>query len=731
MVLLSVLIERKIESLNRPFSYAYHGEKTVDVGYRVLINFNNSKIVGYVIKKEEINKTHDELEKDLGFKISEILDVIDEKPLLNEELMNLANTVANYYLAPLISVLQAMLPPSLKPSSSALKGPKIAYDQYVKVINEDETNLTAKQIVLLRSLKENEQTLKRDIKQAAVLNNLIKLGRVEVFQVEKRRLKMEQYEIEEPKELTLEQKEAIKNILATDKTVTLLEGVTGSGKTEVYLELIEHALNEGKSALMLVPEIALTPLMMERILRRFPSKVAIIHSELTPAEKYDEYRNILNGTSKLVVGTRSAIFAPLTNIGYIILDEEHVESYKQDNLPFYNAKDVAIIRANYHHAKVVLGSATPSLEVKARADKGNYNLVKLTKRVNEKELPKTIIVDISKAYNLTRESSIFSKTLINQLEGVLERKEQAILLINRRGFSGFVTCRSCGHLFKCPNCDIPYTYHKKDNILKCHNCGHLEFAPETCPECGSKYLSKRGFGTERIVDEVNRIFPTARVLRLDSDVSEVRNNIAKTLTKFANQEADILVGTQMIAKGHDFPNVTLAAIVLADIGLSIPSYRANEVTFQLITQAIGRSGRSDKEGTAIIQTYNPYHYAIQFAARQDYEGFYKKEIQFRKAQQYPPFTYLATIEISSKAEEKLEDVIRNVAVNLRNENMENVTVLGPIAPYIYQENGTYHRLILVKYKNSDKIKAYLANLLETFKVDNKLSIRININPYNF
>ncbi len=731
MRLLEVLVERKAQSLNRPFSYIYEGDKNVDIGYRVLISFANQQIVGYVIKCENTNKTRKQIEKEKGFIISSILDVIDEKPLLNKELMKLANEVSEYYLSPLISVLQTMLPTSLKPSSSSLKGPKIAYETYVHLENDNEDGLTAKQIELVRLLKRNGDILKKDCKSECIVKNLLKSNKISLKKIEKNRLVIPEYKKEKIKKLTIDQENAVNSILNTDKTVTLLHGVTGSGKTEVYLKLSEQMLNKGKNVLMLVPEISLTPVMVEYFQRRFKGNVAILHSELTSAEKYDEYRRISRHECHVVVGARSAIFAPLDNIGLIILDEEHVESYKQDSLPYYHARDVAIIRAKHFNGKVVLGSATPSLETKARADKGIYHQVLLNKRINEKDLPTTRIIDMSRGYNLTRESYMFSKQLIESIKGVLARNEQAILLINRRGYSGYITCRSCGHIIMCPNCGIALTYHKEDNMLKCHHCGHVELTVDTCPECGSHYLSHNGFGTERIENEVKKLFPNARILRLDSDVGEVRNNIKKTIEKFSSLKADILVGTQMIAKGHDFPNVTLVGVVLADIGLSMPSFRSTERAFELITQAVGRSGRSEKNGEAIIQTYNPSHYAITLAAKQDYNAFYKKEMQIRKIQQYPPYTYLTSIEVTGKKEEIVISVSQDIVNEMNEQNFENVSILGPTSPYISHENNNYRRLILVKYKNSDKIKPYLEHLLDVLKLRSQINVKINVDPYNF
>lgn len=731
MKLLEVLIERKAQALNRPFSYIYLGEKDVDVGYRVIVDFAHKEVVAYVIKSTIVNKTKEELEKEMGFSISEIKGIIDDKPLLNKELLELSNKVSEYYLSPLISVLQTMLPTSLKPSKSALRGPKVAYDTYVKLKNDTEEGLTAKQIELVRLIRSSGIILKKDCKSPSILNKLVEKGIVEFEKKEKIRLAIPEYKKEQKRKLTEEQESVVNSVLETDKTVTLLQGVTGSGKTEVYLTLSEKFLAKGKDVLMLVPEISLTPIMVEYFQRRFSNNVAILHSELTPAEKYDEYRRIARGDCHIVVGARSAIFAPLQNIGLIILDEEHVESYKQDSLPYYHARDIAIMRADYYGAKVILGSATPSLESKARSLKGNYNYANLPNRINKQELPHTEIVDMSKASSFSRESSMFSKYLIKDIQEVLDKKEQAILLINRRGYSGYITCRNCGNIIKCPNCGIALTYHKEDEMLKCHHCGFVEMSVDECPECGSKYLSRYGFGTEKIVDEVKKLFPHARVLRLDSDVGEVRNNIAKTVEAFANQEADILVGTQMIAKGHDFPNVTLVGVVLADIGLSQPSFRSTERVFQLITQAVGRSGRANKVGKAIIQTFNPRHYAIQLASNQDYEAFFRKEMSVRKISQYPPYTYLISLEISGRNEDVVLDLIGKIASDISNQNFENVIVLGPVSPYISFENNNYRRIILIKYKNSDKIKHYLSKVMESLKTKSQINVKINVDPYDF
>ena len=730
MKIIELLIEHNSYSLNRPFSYLYNGNKKVDVGFRVLVKFNTQELVGYVISVKDTNKDQKQLSEEFGFNVSFIEDVIDESSLLSPELMSLADKVSDYYLASKISVLQTMLPPSLSPRRSALKAPKIAYDQYVEINNYDETLLTYKQIELLRLIQADGPILKREIKQVSILNKLIEKGLVKIKKVEKRRLEIPEYNSPKKLSLTEDQNKVIEEFKSSNDSVYLLEGVTGSGKSEVYLSLSEYYLAQGKSVLVLVPEISLTPMMMRNYISRFKDKVAILHSELTPAEKYDEYRKIASGECKIVVGARSAIFAPLSNIGLIILDEEHVESYKQDTPPFYHAKEVAIIRAEMDRAKVLLGSATPSLESRARAGKGVYHLLRLDKRINDQPLPKTTIINMSDYHNIDKESYIFSLRLRNAIQKTLDNFNQVILLINKRGFASSVTCRSCGYIFKCPTCEIPLTYHRSDLMLKCHHCNYVEPSVDNCPICGSKYLMRSGFGTERIEEEIHRLFPEARTLRLDSDSAKVRTKVPSIVEAFRRKEADILVGTQMIAKGHDFPDVTLVGIVSADVGLSLPSYRSAERVFQLITQAVGRSGRSDKKGEAIIQTYSPSHYAITMAARQDYELFYRKEMEMRKAQGYPPYTYLASVTVSGKVE---ETVISNTysIIDLLNEKLKDeAVILGPTTPFVPYENNNHLRLILVKYKNADKVKNILKQLLAANSGKGNIQLSINIDPYN-
>lgn len=728
MKLIEVLIQHAKTTLDRPFTYAYEGEEPIEPGFRVLVPFASQRLMAFVTKVSETNRTIEELKEANGFAINRIEQVVDKVPLLNPELLSLADEVASYYLSPKIAVLQTMLPSSLKPTYSALRGPKIAYEKWVRLLDGNEEGLTPKQIEVIRLLSAHPEIRAKEAGTPAVLDNLVKAKRIEYFKKERERLHIEEYEKEQPHELTLDQQKAYDEILSSQKEVVLLQGVTGSGKTEVYLHLSEAYLREGKNILMLVPEISLTPIMVEYFSRRFQGMVAILHSELTPAEKYDEYRRIARGEARVVIGARSAVFAPLENIGLIILDEEHVESYKQDTLPFYHAREVAIMRARHFKAKVVLGSATPSLETRARADRGLYGFAQLKRRVNEKELPSTEIINLADPKIGVGKDRIFSKKLLQEIRERLEKKEQVVLLINRRGYSSYVACSHCGYIFTCPNCHGNLTYHKEDGMLKCHHCDYVGLYPEICPSCGSEKIMRVGFGTERLVKILNETFPEAKVGRLDSDIGKVRNSIAKTLQEFRQKEYDILVGTQMIAKGHDFPNVTLVGMVLADIGLSLPTYRASERTFQLITQAVGRSGRGEKTGIALIQTYNPNHYAITLGAKQDYERFYQVEMQQRKIAKHPPYVYLLLLKISSPNEEKAIGAALDLKRHLEAQEFAETVILGPITPYYALFAGRYQREVLIKTRKPEDIKPFVLSLMHALSGKGGVDILADVDP---
>ena len=490
------------------------------------------------------------------------------------------------------------------------------------------------------------------------------------------------FEHTEPLQLTKEQSVAIKPILQTIEEkrhdVFLLYGITGSGKTEVYMQSIQKVLEEGREGIVLVPEISLTPQMVNRFKGRFGDEVAVLHSGLSIGEKYDEWRKIQRKEVRVAVGARSAIFAPFENLGIIIIDEEHETSYKQEDNPRYHARDVAIERARTHNCSVILGSATPSLETFARAKKGVYQLLTLSKRMNDQSLPTVDIVDMREELR-EGNRTMFSRVLYDKLQDRLMKKEQTVLFLNKRGHSSFVMCRDCGYVIQCPNCDISLTYHRYQQQMKCHYCGYEAVVPTICPECTSEHIRYFGTGTQKVEEELGKIFPEARVIRMDVDTTSRKGSHEKLLTAFEEGKADILLGTQMIAKGLDFPNITLVGVLSADTMLHLPDFRSSEKTFQLLTQVSGRAGRHELAGEVVIQTYSPEHYSIELAGQQDFDQFYQKEMMIRKIHQYPPFYYLALITVSHEELMKVVDVTEKISVTLSSRLSKGAHILGPVA----------------------------------------------------
>lgn len=729
LYIVEVLVQHAILNLNRPFSYLV--DEKINIGVRVLITFNRQQIVGYVLSVVETNKTVEELTTEYGYEFKYIDEIIDNYPILNNELVDLAEQVSSYYYASTISVLHAMLPPSLRPSKGALTKAKIAYQTFVQVSESkpEKSSLTAKQQEVFDFVKTKGQVEKSEL-SSSIVSTLLKKGYFKLEYKQKNRLKLPEFEDQVAPNLTLEQTNAVNAIFHGSQQTYLLEGVTGSGKTEVYLKLAEKYLATGKNVLILVPEIALTPMMVKYFLTRFETKVALFHSELTPSEKYDEYRRIAHGDVRVVVGARSAVFVPLTNIGLIVIDEEHSATYKQDTTPFYHALTVAEMRAKLYNSTIVLGSATPSLETRSRALKGIYGHVFLQYRINKQPLPITQIVDMLDYNNVTNESPYLSKMLVAALEETLIKKEQAILLVNRRGYASYISCRKCGYVARCPECGLGLTFHRGEDELKCHHCGHHEPMIKKCPACQSTYLKTNGFGTERAVESIGKLFPHARILRLDSDVAKSRANMTKVLGEFSVHEADILIGTQMIAKGHDFPHVTLVGVINADAGLVVPSYRASENTFQLIMQAVGRSGRAHLTGRAIIQTTMPTHYAVVDASRQDYSKFYATEMRYRHLAKLPPFTYLIQINLSSSDEDKLEDTIVTLKNTIQASLASDVVVLGPSIPPFQLIKSMYERNLIIKHTNYFRIKPKLKTILKPIIENSLFRVKINIDPFD-
>ncbi|MCY7891543.1 primosomal protein N' [Bacillus vallismortis] len=539
----------------------------------------------------------------------------------------------------------------------------------------------------------------------------------------------------EPLPLTDEQSAAFQPIRQTldndEHKVFLLHGVTGSGKTEIYLQSIEKVLAKGKEAIVLVPEISLTPQMVNRFKGRFGSQVAVMHSGLSTGEKYDEWRKIHRKEVRLVVGARSAIFAPFENLGMIIIDEEHESSYKQEEMPRYHAKEVAIKRAEHHSCPVVLGSATPTLESYARAQKGVYELLSLKHRVNHQVMPEVSLVDMREELR-NGNRSMFSVELMEKLEETIAKGEQAVLFLNKRGYSSFVMCRDCGYVPQCPHCDISMTYHRYGQRLKCHYCGHEEPVPHTCPECASEHIRFFGTGTQRVEEELTKVLPHARVIRMDVDTTSRKGAHEKLLSAFGEGKADILLGTQMIAKGLDFPNVTLVGVLSADTTLHIPDFRSAEKTFQLLTQVSGRAGRHEKPGNVIIQTYTPSHYSIQLTKSHDYEAFYQHEMAHRREQSYPPYYYLALVTVSHEEVAKAAVTAEKIAHFLKANCGADTKILGPSASPIARIKDRYRYQCVIKYKQETQLSALLKRILEHYKreIEQKhVMISIDMNPY--
>ena len=542
-----------------------------------------------------------------------------------------------------------------------------------------------------------------------------------------------QFPFRAPHELNQHQKAAFDRIEAALEAkhfqTFLLQGVTGSGKTEIYLKAIDAALARGSGALMLVPEIGLTPAVAGQFHHRFGDRVAILHSGIHDSERSQEWRRIRSGAAQVVVATRSGVFAPVRNLGLIIVDEEHDQSYKQQETPRYHGRDVAIVRARDRGAVVVLGSATPSLESRYNADRGKYELLRLPERVESRPMPNVEIIDARQEFLETRKQATFSRALIDAVTERLESGEQSMLLLNRRGFSSFMTCRACGERLECPNCSVTLTFHRRDRRMLCHYCNFSSRVPERCPKCDSDHIQFLGVGSERVEDELHGAFPRARIARIDRDTTGGKRDYEEILAKFREGEFDILVGTQMIAKGHDIPNVTLVGIVSADTGLGLPDFRAAERTFQLLTQAAGRAGRGTTPGIVLMQTINPDHYAIRFAAEQDYEKFYAKELEFRRLMHYPPFGALANVIVRGAREE--EALARSAALGrLLNPAGEGVKILGPAAASLARLKNEYRYQMLIKTSGRKRLNEILGEVRKFAAAEkwNPTALVIDVDP---
>lgn len=620
--------------------------------------------------------------------------------------------------------------------------PAITQSELLKVKNELSSTAEKQKMVIDYFLENPNAVEQRELLaildiSSATIKSLVKKGvlREEDMEVYRDPYENRVFEKTLPLSLTVEQEKAISPILATIEEnlqkVFLLYGVTGSGKTEIYLQSIQQVLEKGKEAIVLVPEISLTPQMVKRFKGRFGNAVAVLHSGLSSGEKYDEWRKIERKEVKVVVGARSAIFAPFENLGIIIIDEEHETSYKQEDNPRYHARDVAIERSLHHHCPVVLGSATPSLETFARAQKGVYELLTLPKRMNNQALPAVQIVDMREELR-EGNRSMFSRSLIEGLKERLERKEQIVLFLNKRGHSSFVMCRDCGYVVNCPNCDISLTYHRFNQQMKCHYCGYESFVPARCPECNSEHIRYFGTGTQKVEEELGKVLPEARVIRMDVDTTSRKGSHEKLLNEFQEGKADILLGTQMIAKGLDFPNITLVGVLSADTMLHLPDFRSSEKTFQLLTQVSGRAGRHKLPGEVIIQTYTPEHYSIELAALQNFDRFFEREMHVRRSHQYPPYYYIALITVSHENVAYVASTTDKITKFVQSKLTRESNVLGPVASPISRIKNRYRYQCLIKYKREPELNKTLKTVLEHYQqemVSKGLQISIDVNPY--
>ena len=632
--------------------YEYSCGEGVVAGSRVKVPFGGRVVDGFVVGVSATSAYPPEKIKPVSF-------VYDEPPALVEECFFLMNELAARYRVPKAVCLRLFLPAEMRAGR--------VHEVYKKLVKPLDLGISLpksakKQAEFLQFLKggEAEYTACCERFGRGAVNAVIEKGGAELLKVKINRTPASFGEgAEQPRQLTPAQKDAIAKIEGSPKTVHLIHGVTGSGKTEIYLNIISRALQQGKTAIFLVPEISLTPQMFSQLKRRFGEKAAILHSGLSAGERFDEWWRLRTGEARIAIGARSAIFSPLENIGAIIIDEEHDGSYFSESAPRYSTAEVAKMRARHNGCKLILGSATPSVETYSRAVSGEYNLITLTQRINGRPLPDITIADMRREVKRGNSSS-FSSALREELKDTLQSGNQAIIFLNRRGYSHTVICQDCGYALKCEHCDVALAYHSEEDCLKCHYCGAKYRLPRACPECGGLHLRYGGTGTQRVVSDLKKLFPSARILRMDNDTTSGKEGHYKILKEFGEKKADILVGTQMIAKGHDFPSVTLVGILDADMSLHFSDYRAGERTFQLITQVSGRSGRAGEAGKVVLQTFSPENYILRYAVGYDYAGFFKNEIALRKATGFPPFTLICRVMVTAADDAPALEALKGV-----------------------------------------------------------------------
>lgn len=735
---------------NGKYLYTYKSKEKYEIGQWCIINFINKNKMGLIIAETT--------EENITFDVSKIKYIIDKAPILTVPItiIELIKWIKNYYLSDYYNVIKAVYPGSLKLNYSK----KVIYNKELEVEKLKDERVLFKSVEIENKVKEIEKFNEYMMKKKEVTYNTLKkyFSKEIIEEAEKKKAitieknlivnenkkkigKIKSEILENEVTLNDEQQNALNAIKNGEKQFYLLKGVTGSGKTEIYINLMKEALQEGKGSIFLVPEISLTTQMIERLEKQFKDTVAVLHSKLTDMEKRQEWNYIRNGDKKIVIGARSAIFAPVQDLKYIIIDEEHENTYKQDNNPRYHVKNVAIKRAilesgeeknnNDEKVKVILGSATPSFESYYQAKTGDLSLVELKQRFNNAKMPKYEIVDLNET------SENFSKELLKQMAETLKKQEQILLILNRKAFSTLLKCKDCGEIPICPNCSISLSYYKSENRLKCNYCGYERLYQKKCFNCGSEKLIQLGSGTEKIEAELHEYFPSTRVIRIDSESMKNKQDYEKIYLDFKNHKYDIMIGTQIIAKGFHFPNVTLVGILNSDIILNFPDFRAGEKTFQLLTQSAGRAGRGEKEGKVLIQTFNMKNEVIQKTVENNYEGYYEHELQMRRLLNYPPFGRLIIIVLSSKDELKLENKTKEfyeiLQQNIRQviNVYENEMLSEPFKAPIYKINGRYRNQIFIKFnrENINKIKKIIRQIVN--KLDYKdVRISIDVDPIN-
>ena len=730
-----IIVELPSKKVDKEFIYNIPLYLDIKIGSIVKVPFGNRLIEGFVL--------------DIGIFPTEYtlkeIDSIVNRDVLNTELIELGKYISKTTISSLSSAYQSMLPKGIKASIknkvSTSKKRYMVLNQDINIINNyiDNNRRYIKQVNILNEVINNNKVLVPRLDSS--INTLLNKDLIKLVYEEEYRYKAESFNSNKKITLSLEQEKVINTIKEDmDKYNTyLLYGVTGSGKTEVYVELVKECVRQGKQAIVLVPEIGLT----EQIVSRFKIglekieigsniegerkvNIAVLHSGLSEGERYDEYRRIKEENVDVVIGTRSAIFAPLKNIGIIVIDEEQSTSYKQDCNPRYHARDVAIWRGKWHKCPIVLGSATPSLESFARAGNGVYRLVTMLKRAGSAKLPVVTVVDMKK--EAKRGNFILSEKLVQNMKDVIARGKQVMLLLNRRGYSSAFICRDCSHTEKCPNCDITLTYHKSSNRFSCHYCGFSKVRDGICSKCGSDNVMDYGIGTERLVEEVERLIDGARVVRMDLDTTGRKGSHQRIIRQFDSGVYNVLVGTQMIAKGLDFPNVVLVGVISADSSLNVPDFRSSERTFELLTQVSGRSGRGIDAGEVIVQSFDTGHYSLEYARRQDYVGFYREEMKMRKILKYSPYYYIVVVSVLSKDYKEGMREARKVGEYLRSKLDGEAIILGPAMANVFKMNNVYRYKCTVKYRKSDKLEEVLTFIDGIYRDNVRVSIEVDVGP---